>query len=141
MIETDKLLTEIEKFSNNKLKKKEDLKTLLKISDSENKFKQFEELTFTAKYVLGLQRVLKKGSMNPDITNLEKVKKDYSDNLVKATSQIKELLQSSPDETRYYFMNTYLELNQQSLQRLIELLEDLEWTKMYLNNIKRQQGS
>jgi hypothetical protein len=137
-MDADKLIGEIDHFSNHKLKKKDDLRILIEVSIKNGKEKLFEDLTFTAKYVLGLQRVLKKGSINPEISNLEEIKEDYSNNLIKSIEQIEELVNFSSKETKSLFSKTYFELSQQSLQNLNELLEDLEWTKMYLNQKKRQ---
>ncbi|HSP88512.1 MAG TPA: hypothetical protein VLN45_10295, partial [Ignavibacteriaceae bacterium] len=89
-MDADKLIGEINKFSNHKLKRKDDLKTLIELSERYKKEKVFENLTFTAKYVLGLQRVLKKGSGNSEINNLENIKEDYSKNLMKSIEQVKE---------------------------------------------------
>lgn len=134
----DNLLDEVEQFANNKLKRKKDLETLVRLSYENEKTKEFEDLSFTAKYIIGLQRVLKKGNTNPEVTNLEQIKKDYSSNFEKVVVQFKEILSSSSEEIKNYFHKTYLELNQESFINLNELLEDLEWTKMYLNKKKRQ---
>lgn len=133
-----KLIEEIEKFSNYKLKRKDDLGLILEVGTSNLEKKEIEDLTFNAKYILGLQRVLKKGSLNPEVNNLEKIKNDYSENIIKITEQIGEIINFAPEEKRAHLKETYLELNQQSFQNLNELLEDLEWAKMYLNNKKRQ---
>lgn len=135
---TDNLIEEVEKFSDHKLKRKDDLKTLYEISSANGKLKKFEDLSFTAKYILGLQRVLKQGVMNPEIGNLEKIKQDYSENLKKVIDQIKEFVNLLHNDTTEHFNKTYIELSHHSLNNLIELLEDLEWTKKYLNSQKRQ---
>ncbi|RPI69954.1 MAG: hypothetical protein EHM47_12990 [Ignavibacteriales bacterium] len=134
----ENLIVEVEKFSDHKLKRKDDLQILIETSLALEKMKDIESLSFSAKYILGLQRVLQKGSINPEIGNLEKIKKDYSDNLKKVIEQIKEFLKLNPENIRAHFDQTYLELSHQSLYNLNELLEDLEWYKMYLNSLKRQ---
>ncbi len=136
-MDSDKLIGEIDNFSNHKLKRKDDLKILIEISKENKKEKLFESLSFNAKYVLGLQRVLKKGISNPEINSLEKIKKDYSDNLIKSVEQVRELVSFSSEEIKNHFNKIYLELSHQSISNLNELLEDLEWTKMYLNLKKR----
>jgi hypothetical protein len=135
-MDVDKLIGEIDHFSNHKLKRKDDLRTLIEIGFSSEKEKLLNSLYFNAKYVLGLQRVLKKGSSNPEISSLEKIKEDYTNNLIKSIEQIKELVNFSPEETKNHFNKTYFELSQQCLKNLNELFEDLEWTKMYLNKQK-----
>ena len=138
MYDADILIGEIDHFSNHKLKRKNDLKTLIEISIKNKREKLLDVLTFNAKYVLGLQRILTKGSSNPEINNFEDIKKDYSDNLVKLIEQIKELANFTPEEIKNHFDKTYFELSRQNLKNLNELLEDLEWTKMLLNKKKHQ---
>jgi len=133
-----KLIEEVESFSGNRLNKKEDLKLIFDAADTGGKIKELEELAFTAKYIIGLQRVLKKGGGNPEITNLEKIKKDYSDNLTKALMQMKEITKNLPDEKKDELNNNYFILTHHSLENLTALLEDLEWTKMYFNSQKHQ---
>ena len=55
------IIEEIDEFSQYKLNKKTDLKTLYSLAVTEGKVKLFEELSFTAKYADGLMRVLKIG--------------------------------------------------------------------------------
>lgn len=132
----EKLVKEIEGFSKNKLKRKDDLKILIEVSIKNEKMTLLKDLSFTAKYVLGLQRALKKGSTNPEIGNIDKIKEDYSDNLIKSLDQVKEITDLASEKTKNDFNKIYFELSRQSLQNLNELLEDLEWTKMYFNHLK-----
>ncbi len=136
-MDAEKIVTEINIFSNYRIKRKDDLKIIFE-ADKQNEKSLLENLSFAAKYILGLQRVLKKGSMNPEITNIELVKKDYSDNFQKLIYQLKELINLSSEKVQDHFQKTYFELSHQCLKNLNELLEDLEWTKMYLNQQKRQ---
>lgn len=136
-----KFVGEVDDFSNHKLKRKDDLNILFAISINDKKENLFESLSFSAKYVLGLQRVLKKGGSNPEVSSLDKIKEDYTNSLLKSIEQIKELINFSPEETKTRFNKIYFELSRQSLQNLNELLEDLEWTKIYLNQRKRKSQS
>jgi hypothetical protein len=131
----DKIVEEINVFSNSRLKRQDDLKFLFEAANQTEK-SYLENLSFTAKYILGLQRVLKKGSMNPEITSLEQVKNDYSENIQKVVNQLMEIIKLSPEKIQNHFQKTYFELTHQGLQNLNELLDDLEWTKMYLNQQK-----
>ena len=131
------LIIEIEKYSGNRLKRKEDLSTLIGLAYASNKNDLIEDLCFTAKYVQGLFRVLKQAAVNADIQNTAQIKTDLSDNLEKVKSKIEEILLNADKTTSDYFRETYLELSQNSLFSLTELMNDLEWTKKYLNQVKR----
>jgi len=135
---TANLVEEINVFSEQKLKRKNDLKILLEMSFKNEKSVLLENLSFTAKYIRGLERVLKKGSMNPEISNIEQIKQDYTNNIKKLIDQIKELISFADTEVNSYFEEKYFKLTQEGFQSLSELLEDLEWTKMYFNRQKRR---
>ena len=135
---TANLVEEINVFSEQKLKRKNDLKILLEMSFKNEKSVLLENLSFTAKYIRGLERVLKKGSMNPEISNIEQIKQDYTNNIKKSIDQIKELISFADTEVNSYFEEKYFKLTQEGFQSLSELLEDLEWTKMYFNQQKRR---
>jgi hypothetical protein len=131
------LAEEINAFSGYKLKRKDDLKTLLDITFKNDKPELLEDISFTAKYIMGLQRVIKKGSMNPEISNLEQIKLDYTNNIQKSVELLKEIVNLSDIKVKNHFEEIYFQLSHSRLSSLTELLEDLEWTKMYFNQQKR----
>jgi hypothetical protein len=132
-----KYVEEIDLFSNHKLKRKEDLKVLILISYQNNHEDLFDKIIFKAKYILGLQRVLKKGVSNPEIKNINEIKKDYTDNLIQAIELLKSLVKFSSEETTNHFQNLYFELSHQNMNNLNELFQDLEWVKIFFNREKR----
>jgi hypothetical protein len=133
-------INDVEKFSKDKLKRKAELIRIYEEALKSNNEKLFDDLTFTAKYVQGLMRVVKSGSVNPDIKNLDSIKKDFTDNMNKVVLKIKELISSADENLKIHFEQTYFELSQQGFVNLAELLSDLEWTKIYLNDSRRNQN-
>lgn len=132
-------INKVEKFSKLKLKRKAELIRLYEEVLKEQKETLFEDLVFTAKYVQGLMRAVKRGTDNPEISNIDQLKKDFSDNVNKVVSQIKEIITSADEEMKNYFEKTYFEMTQQGFLNLNELLYDLEWCKMYMNELKRKK--
>ncbi len=128
---------DVEKFSKSKLKRKAELLRVYEEVLKNDKSKLFEDLIFTAKYVQGLMRIVQKESMNAGVTNLSEIKKDFSDNMNKIVNKIKEIIIDADEKLKLYFEETYFELTQQSFLNLSELLSDLEWTKIYSNEMKR----
>ncbi len=137
MENTEKLIQEIEVFSQNGLKRKKDLTLLLFLAYSNDMKETVEELSFTSKYVQGLFRVLEKASGNAEVQNMGQIKTDITINLEKVKENIKQLLYNAEDADKNHFNETYLQLTQNSLFNLTELMSDLEWTKKYFNQVKR----
>ncbi len=137
MENTRKLVDEIEAFSGNRLKRKDDLMKLLFAGYANNMKKTVDDLSFTSKYVQGLFRVLRKAAENAEVQNTGQIKADITLNLEKVKEDIKQLISRAKEADRKHFTETYLQLTQNSLFNLTELMSDLEWTKKYLNQVKR----
>jgi len=135
------IINEIDDFSQHRLNKKSDLKTLYCQSIKDNREKLFEELTFTAKYVEGLMRILKTGTGNPEVKSLEHIRKDFTHNMQKIVDQMKEIVSNTDETVRLYFEKTYFDMSHQGMQNLTLILSDLEWTKKYFNMQKQQKSN
>jgi hypothetical protein len=134
-LRADEYVEEIDNFSRGKLNCKEDLKILLKHIFSYSNEEQLNELSFTAKYVQGLFRAINQGSANPEIKNIDDLKKEITQNIEKCVSILKEVIPE--EECNAYWNERYFELNTKSFFSLKYLLSDLEWVKMYRNDAKR----
>jgi hypothetical protein len=130
-------VSEVEKFSKSKLNRKAELLRIYEECINNQNITLFEDLVFTAKYVQGLLRVVKSGSLNHEINNLEQIKKDFSDNLNKVVIKIKEIISGTDENFKLHFEQTYFELTQEGFLNFTELLSDLEWAKLYINQKKR----
>lgn len=130
------LIQEINEFSKNKLKRKEDLELILNAASNDKKL--FADLIFDAKYIMGLQRVLKQNTTNNEEAKF-KVQQDYSSNLMKIIEQLKIVANNFQQKDKFFFEQNYLQLNHSSLNNLNGLLSDLEWVKMYINDLKHRQ--
>ncbi len=127
------VLNEVEIFSDSLLKRKADLQIIIDESLQNNFDAEFEELTFTGKYVQGLKRVLQKGADFQEIDNLDHVKKDLTENMENVIGDIRALLIHSSEANKKYFEDTYLSLTPNCFQNFNDLLENLERVKKYLN--------
>jgi hypothetical protein len=131
-------LSEVENYTGSLLQKKLDVKKLIDAVVSGEKENEFEELTFTAKYICGMLRVIKNAPGIPEVTSIEHVKSDLSDNIKKGIEQLKQILSSASESEQNYFEQTYFNLTAQNFANLSALFSDLESVKKYLNYIKRQ---
>ena len=132
-------VNEVEKFSGTNLNKKAELLRIYEKSINSGKEKVFEDLAFTGKYLRGLMRVLQNGSNNPQVESLDNIKADFSSNVKKVITQIKDIISDSDEALQKHFEENFFEMSQEGLTNLNELLVDLEWTKIYLNDQKRQK--
>ena len=131
------LLKRVDEFSNFKLKRRDDLQIIFTEGVKEENNRLFEDLVFTAKYVQGLMKVMKMGQENSEVKSLEHVKIDLAKNMKKVVNQIREILSGSSQSDKNYIEDNFLQMNPDAFKNLNELLYDLDWTKRYLNDLKR----
>ena len=130
-------LEDVEKFSGKSLNNKDDLAAIIESYKSSKKFEDFENLSFTGKYVNGLFKVLANSTKIPEVENVDHIKKDLSENMEKVISQLKEITSYMNEKNKMLIEENYLKLSQSSLQNLQQLVEDLDSIKKYLNYLKR----
>lgn len=114
-----------------------DLLILLSTVYSNNREGEFESIIFDAKYALGLMRVIEKAASNPDVKNIEQIKKDLSDTTTKVISALQGIIAGNEDLSKS-FNEKYLALTGEGFANFRLLLSDLERIKIYFNEVKRK---
>ena len=140
LMKPEDFVNEVEIISKSKLKRRLELLRIFQLAIENANQKELEELLFSAKYAMGLMRILKNHSGNSEIKNIEEIKKDFTSTIEKTTGQLRHILRNSNNELRKHFDENFLEFSQQNFSNLIELLADLEFAKMYMNDFKRNQS-
>lgn len=133
------IFIEVEKFSKQLLNRKAEMIVIYDAAIDSNQMNIFRDLCFTAKYLIGMMRVLKEGGNNPQVNSLDHVKKDFSSNLTKAINQIRQIIVDVDESQKKYFEEEFFLRSYTGLTNLNELLADLESVKLYLNYIKREK--
>ena len=131
-------LDQVEKFVEKKLHRKKDLFLIIEKHFQNKGIDEFEDFTFTGKYVNGLFRVLQSSGKVTDFQNLDQVKKDLNDNVEKVTSRLREITLILNENDKAMIDRNYLELTKESFQNIRQLAEDLDHIKKYLNYLKRK---
>ncbi len=130
-------LDEVENYTEKKFTQRFALSELIRIINKSGQIDKFNELVFTAKYVNGLFRSIKLSQINTQISNLNQIKKDFSDNLEKVSLLIKEIFNIENNETANEIVKKYTEIGEVQFQNLLLLIDDLDQIKKYLNYLKR----
>ena len=130
-------INEVEKFSKRALNRKAEMIAIYESAVDSNQVDIYRELCFTAKYLMGMMRVIREGKSNPQVNSIEHVKKDFSDNIIKLIDQIRKIISQSDQSKIKYFEEKFFDKTHSALTNLNELLVDLENAKLYLNYLKR----
>ena len=124
-------------FSRGKIQNEDDIKRLIELALKEEKLNDLEEIAFSAKFTKGLLRIIHNRENTIENEYFEKIKKEYSENIQKVKIGLEELINHGSDFIKNIFNEKYFLLTHESLANLNNLCGDLEWVKMYLNDIKR----
>ena len=134
----ENFLIKVEDYTSNPIQRKDDIRKIIYAVSVNGIEEQFENLIFTAKYVCGLMRVLKSAPGIPEVTGVDQVKNDLSENMKKGIEQLKKIISFSNENDQKYFDENYFTLSNQNLNNVTELFSDLESVKKYINYFKRQ---
>jgi len=127
----------VEDYTGSLLQKKDDINKLIEVVVTEKKEEEFEKLTFTAKYICGMLRVVKNAPGIPEVSSIDHIKNDLNENIKKGIEQLKEIIAFSSVSEKDYFDKTYFSLTTQNFGNLTQLFSDLESVKKYINHLKR----
>jgi hypothetical protein len=131
-------LSNVEEYTSNQLERKDDLKKIIDVVVNNGNQHEFEKLTFTAKYICGMFRVLKTAPGIPEIQSVDHVKNDLNENMKNGIEQLKQIISYSDKSTQEYFDKNYFTLSPQNFSNLSQLFFDLESVKKYINYLKRK---
>lgn len=127
----------VEEYTGSLLLKREDVIKLINIAVINQREEEFEKLTFTAKYICGLMRVVKNAPGIPEVSSIDQIKNDLSENIKKGIEQLKDIITTSSDSKKDYFDKTYFTPSTLNFSNLTQLFSDLESVKKYINHLKR----
>lgn len=137
-LDDENILVKVEKYTSNKIQRKVDIRKIIDVVYTSGNENQFESLTFTAKYICGMMRVLKTAPGIPEVNSVDHVKNDLNENMKKGIEQLKDIMSLSDESDQEYFNRTYFTLTPQNFTNLTQLFSDLELVKKYINHLKHQ---
>ena len=134
--QVNKILTKAERLSNNNLYFRDDLEILINIAQQKGKLELLEKLSFNAKFLHGLLKVIQRKEKLVEETFVLKASNEYKESLQKVMMLLNDLLKDENDFIRNIFNDKYLQFNQQCLSNLNNLCSDLSYLKLYFNDLK-----
>lgn len=122
-----------------RLEESQDVLRLLELALEGETEKHFEELCFDAKYMIGLGGSIAKAEENPEIHSYGTMREDLNKTIVKFLNGLKEILSVADEETQLYFINKYLQQEEEGeeMEDLLRLVNDFAEMKVILNELKR----
>jgi hypothetical protein len=123
-------LRELERSAARKLNYPEDVGHLLEASGRARKLAMFEEAIFLAKFITKSLAVMKR--IGVDGEGYDKLSAEFQTSLRRAASLLGEISLSAPAEIRQSVEKRFLDLTQESVDRLMKLMADLTAVKSWV---------
>ncbi len=116
----------------------EDIGRIIELSFQFSMQEDLERLAFSGKYSNGILNVIKKGGSTFEEEYFVKIKKEYAQSLDSVKDALKPFLEKMSDFVKDIFTEKYFTLSQPSMKNLSDLCSDLNYLKIYLNDLKRE---
>ena len=114
----------------------DELKSVIFLSFRLKNVEELHQASFIAKYITGLKRVVQNAAGNPEVNNVEDIKKDLMQNFEKLISTLQDIVKDD-GAVRELFASRFLEMNPDAFMNLNGFIEDLALLKVYFNSLKR----
>jgi hypothetical protein len=136
--EADELFNSVLKMSHHKIKRGEDLKRIIETAYQFDLKDELEQLAFSGKFSNGLFKIIQAGGGTFEPEYFEKIKVEYTESLQEVKNRIEKILEKSSDFFSGIFREKYFTLSHEALKNLADLCADLNYLKIYINEIKRK---
>ena len=111
------------------MKRSLDLGTLLQIAEEHSKHSLLDDLAFSSKFIIKSFELMQR--IGRDGNGYEKLSSEFTAQISKSQTVLRQLLDSSDAATQAHFSGQYLEMNTLTMQNLMQLYHDLSWYKNY----------
>jgi hypothetical protein len=131
-VKASELVEKVTVFSDTRLVDKSALKEIIAVMFECGNEPQLKELTFTAKYILGVLRGVDKLAGNPEVNNLQFLKNELADQIKKFASLLQNYLSLATEKE--ILLERYFGKHENAFANIQMLISDLEWVKMFFND-------
>ncbi len=138
-LNSEEFINQLQKFSNNRIKNSEDI---IRIFETINKYdlqNQFDDLLFYAKGIVGILRIIRNKDNNFSDEYFNKLKSELHLSTEAVIANLKEISTQTGNFINQIFTDKYYVLTQENIMNLYSLCEDLNYVKMYLNDLRREK--
>jgi len=125
--ETSEFIENLERHANRKLNYPQEVAQLVDFARQANTIGLFEDAIFHAKFITKSYGVMKR--IGVDGEGYDKLSAEFQASLQKIATVLKELLQHAPAEIGAQYETAFFSVNQESLSRLMSLINDLALVK------------
>jgi hypothetical protein len=127
---TSTLVDALDVFSRHRLTRKDDLGVLVELATRADAKAALHELCFTAKFISRTYGIMRR--IGAQDKAYEGLSRQFAEQLEKAETQGRSLLQHAPAGTQEHFASVYYARSPEALERHLALLYDLSWYKNWL---------
>jgi hypothetical protein len=135
---TIELLRSLDSMSGSRLRRRDDVGTLVELATRYGLSGTLEELVFLAKFISKSHTIMKR--IGRDGEGYDRVSNEFTGSIQRAIELTRTLVQAAPDDVRSHFVARYLTLTAGGLEEFLALADDLRWYKNWLLDTKRRRS-
>ncbi len=136
----EQILNGINNLAKDNLKNKEDLTRIIKATLEHNQLDLLQELSFHAKYIQGLLKIIKTKNEIIDDKYFQNVKTEYTEGIKKVKELLEKIIKPESQFVKNIFSEKYFQLTHQSMSNLTNLFNDLSYIKLFFNDSKQDNN-
>lgn len=135
---TLELLRALDNMSGNRLRRKEDVGTLVELATRYQLGATLDDLVFQTKFISKSHGIMKR--IGRDGEGYERMSKEFAESVHRAIELTRALVQAAPEDVRSHFGERYFPLTADGLEEFLALADDLRWYKDWLLDTKRRRS-
>jgi hypothetical protein len=135
---TLELLRALDAMSGGRLRRKEDVGTLVELANRYQMSTTLEELVFEAKFISKSHGMMTR--VGRDGEGYERLSKEFTGSIHRAIALTRTLVQVAPEDVRSHFDARYFPITTGGLEEFLLLADDLRWYKNWLLDRKRRRS-
>ena len=125
--ETLRFIRDLEQHVNRELNHPQEVAELLDAARKSDNIKLFEDVIFHAKFITKSLGVMQR--IGADGEGYDRLSAEFQSSLDKVTTMIRQIVETVSGERRQHYRAFFLSLDQESLSRLMKLLDDFSLVK------------
>jgi len=117
----------LQAYSRQKLRRADDLASLIELSRLLNQSQVLDDLCFLSKFLVNTRSVMERVGREGE--GYDKLSFQFAENLEKASTLVRLLVKEAPDQVKRHFSSVYFGMTPDGINSLMELFYDISWLK------------
>jgi len=136
----EQILNSINNLAKDDIRNKEDIRRIIESALEHDQTNLLRELSFQAKYLQGLLKIIKTKNEVIDDKYFINVRTEYTEGIKKVKELLEKIIEPESQFIKNIFNEKYFQLTHHSMSNLTNLCNDFSYVKLYFNDLKTEKN-